>query len=144
MNLRACIIILVVNSEVGAELLKLAMLVSDARKTFFLVCGEYELKIELSVLTDFFCVCEYFHSFVYSCNAGGHKASCALDLNKAETASADLVDALEIAKRGNVYMCRTGSFEDSRACGNGNGYTVDLYIYYVFHLSRSSFLTVYK
>ena len=106
--------------------------------------GKNELEVEFSVLTDFFRVCEYFHSFVYGRNAGSHKTARAFDFNKAETACADLVYTFEIAKCWNIDMCCTGSFENCRAGGNGNRYSVDFYINHVFHFSRSSFLTVYR
>ena len=101
-----------ITAEFHCKVLKFALVVSHAVETVFFVVGKDEFHCCLSAFHDFVGVCVHFHAFVDRIDACCTKSSCALDFNKTNTASADCVDALEIAKSGDFdagYFC---GFED--------------------------------
>ena len=123
----ACETIFVFNTEVAAELLQFTAAAADAGETFFLVSGENEFKVGLSGSHNLGGVRSDFHAVRYFGNASSHEASCALDFNETESASADFVDVLEIAESGNIDLRDSGSVDDLAACGNFIIATVNFY-----------------
>ena len=124
-----------VYSVLVAELLKLAGGGAYARETSLVVVGENELKVGLSCSVDLGSIGEDGHTLGYGVNASGYHAigSAALGyFNKAETASADLVDILKIAKSGNIDFCDTGSLKDGHTLIYGVISAIDLDINF-FH-----------
>ena len=124
--------VVLVNAVLVAQRLKLAAAASYAGKTFLLVVGEDKLEGRSAALYYLGGVGEYLHTLVYGVNARSNKASCALYLNNADTARADCVDVLEIAKSGYLYAGDSGSLEDSGTLGNGTGNAVYLNVDHVF------------
>ena len=118
LDVLACEAVFVVNTEVAAELLQFTAAAADAGETFFLVGGKDEFKVGLSGSHNLGAVRSDFHAVRYFGNAGSHEASCALYFNEAETASADLVDVLEVAEGGNIDFRDSGSVDDLAAGGN--------------------------
>ena len=89
--------------------------------------GENEFKVGLSGSHNLGGVRSDFHAVRYFGNASSHEASCALDFNETESASADFVDVLEIAESGNIDLRDSGSVDDLAACGNFIIATVNFY-----------------
>jgi hypothetical protein len=89
------------------------------------VRSEKKLKVNSALLAKSGGVGSYDHSL---CNR--HYASCGetsllFDLNEAKTASADLLNVLEVAKSGNVDVSSSCCFENGGAFRNRNGNSVD-------------------
>jgi hypothetical protein len=124
-----------VYSVLVAELLKLASGEAYARETSLVVVGKNELKVGLSCSVNLGSIGEDGHALGYGVNASGYHAvgSAALGyFNKAEAASADLVDILKIAKSGNIDFCDTGSLKDGHTLIYGVISAIDLDINF-FH-----------
>ena len=98
----------VIYAVVAAELLELAVLAADAGETFSLMSGKNKLEVCLSVFLNFGSVCEYLHAIVCGGYACCHETARTLYFHKAKTAGAYLVDALEIAERGDINICGAG------------------------------------
>ena len=126
-HVSACETVLVGHAEIAAELLQFTAAAADAGETFFLVCGKDEFKVGLSGGLNLGGVCIDFHAVCDFGYASSHKTSCALDFNKAEAASADLIDVLEVAECGNIDFRNSGSVDDLTACGDFIFASVDFY-----------------
>ena len=127
LDVLTCETVFVFNAEVAAELLQFTAAAADAGETFFLVGGEDEFKVGLSGGLNLGGVCIDFHAVCDFGYASSHKTSCALDFNKAEAASADLIDVLEVAECGNIDFRNSGSVDDLTACGDFIFASVDFY-----------------
>ena len=127
LDVLACEAVFVFNAEIAAELLQFTATAADAGETFFLVGGEDEFKVGLSGSHNLGGVRSDFHAVRYFGNASSHEASCALDFNETETASADFVDVLQIAESGNIDLRDSGSVDDLAARGNFIIATVNFY-----------------
>ena len=123
----ACEAVFVFNAEIAAELLQFTAAAADAGETFFLMSGKDELEVGLSGSHYLGGVRSDFHAVRYFGNASSHQTSCALNFNETETASADLVDVLEVAESGNIDFRDSGSVDDLAACGNFIIATVNFY-----------------
>ena len=88
--------------------------------------GKNKLKVEFSCISNLRSVCEDFHTFVYGGYTGSYKCTSAFNFYKAETASADLVDILQIAESGNVDPGFSGGLQHGGAFCNGIFLAVDL------------------
>ena len=104
--------LLIVYTVVAAELLKLTILTADAGEAFSLMSGKNKLEVCLSVFLNFGSVCEYLHAIVCGGYACCHETARTLYFYKAKTAGAYLVDALEIAERGDINICGAGGVEN--------------------------------
>lgn len=110
------------NAVVMAQLLKLAGGATRTGQASLVVVGKDKLKVELSCLDDLGGVGKDRHTVGARIHASGYHAvgSAALgDLNQAKAASADGVDVLQIAQRGNLDFCGSCCLKDSTAFFHG-------------------------
>ena len=80
------------------ELLELTVGAADAGETLPLVVRENELEVGLACGENLRGVGLYFHALVHRVDTGRDESARSGDLDKAETAGADLVDVLEVAE----------------------------------------------
>ena len=111
-----------------SEILEFAVCGTDAGEALLLVSGKNELDIGLSCCSDLGSVCLDLHTVVNGIYASGNKAASALNFNEAETARADLVYILEVAKCGDVDVRIFAGFKYGDTCGYGIINTVNFYI----------------
>jgi hypothetical protein len=133
LGLIACEIFLVY-LVLTAELLKLTGRGAYAGEALSVMVRKKKLEVHLSRSHNSRRIGNDLHAVtVYGIYASGNETSCSLYLYKAETASTDLVDILEVAKGGNIDICHFSGFKDGDALGNGIIFAVYFNIY-SFHL----------
>ena len=120
-----------VSVVVLGQLLEFAAGGTDAGETFLFVSGENQLDVGLSCSSDLGGVGLDFHAFGDGVNAGSNHAAGAGYFNKAETASADFIDVLEVAEGRDVDVCISAGFENGDARGYGIFDTVYFNIYHI-------------
>ena len=84
----------VVHTVILAELLQFAVAAAHTGQTFFVMRGKNQLQRGFARMADTLGVGENLHPLIDGIYACGHKASCTLDLDHADTACADFVDVL--------------------------------------------------
>ena len=107
--------VIFVNAVIICEFLQFAVVSSHAGKTFLVVRGEDQLDGGLSGRTDRSCICENLQALFYRISTSGSQTASSLDLNNTDTACADAVDVLEVAKRGDLDVDRFGCLKDCSA-----------------------------
>ena len=117
--------VIFINGVVISQLLQFAVVAAHAGETFFAVRGEDELDRGLSGSTDCCGIGENFHSLFYRVGTCGSQTPAALDLDDADTAGADAVDILEVAKRRNLDFCLFGRLQDACALRNSDRDIID-------------------
>ena len=95
------------------ELLELTVGAADAGETLLLVVRENELEVGLARGENLRGVGLYFHALVHRVDTGRDESARSGDLDKAETAGADLVDVLEVAEGRDLDAGVSRGFEDS-------------------------------
>lgn len=120
-----------VDTHFVTELLELAVAASLTAEALLIMNGKQHFQSHLSGFDYFRGICEDFHAFVNRIYASRYKGFCALNLDHAHTASADLVDILQVAKSRNVYSGFSCSLKDGAASSNLVGHAVDLNIYHI-------------
>ena len=111
---------LALHAVLAAQGLQLAFAGAHAAQAGAVVVREQQLEGSLAVLHDLGRVGEDLHVGGDGVDAGGAQTAGALDLDHADAAGADLVDLLEVAKRGDGNAGFSGSLEDGRALGRGH------------------------
>ena len=116
------LVVVLVYAVVLTELLKLAGCGTYAREALLIVVRKKKLEVHLSGCDDLRCVCKDRHTLSARIYASSYHAvrSAALGyLNETQTACADLIDILKIAKCGDLYLCSSCCFKNSGAFFNG-------------------------
>ncbi len=108
-----------------AELLELAVLVPVAGEAVARVVGEHQLVEDLARLLHARGVRLHDHPLADRDRAGGLEAPHPLDLDDADAAGADLVDALEVAEVGDLDAVVLGGLEDRPVALGPHGPAVD-------------------
>ena len=122
---------LIIDTELTAESLQLAVTASCAGKALTVVIAEQELKGHPSALEHCGRVSENFLALIelgYGVNAGSNKASGTRHFNNADTAGAYLVDLFEPAERRDPYTVIATGFQNGSTLFNGNIYAVNFNI----------------
>ena len=117
--------VLVVNAEVLAQLLQLAVAAADAGKALLLVGGKDQLQVDLAGGEHPLGVGQHLHPLGHRVDAGGHQVLHPLDLHHADAAGADLVDVLQEAEGGDVDGQLPGRLQDGGPLGHRHRETVD-------------------
>lgn len=138
--------VILVYTVLNAKLLELTVGGTGARETLLVVVGKKELKVHFTHCANLGSIGKDLGAVtldgIYtSCNG----TSCAYDFNKAQTASANLVDILKIAEGGDINVCHSCSFEDGGTVRNAVVVAIDFYIdHFGFHSDYLLSLTAWK
>ena len=116
---------------VVAELLELAVAAAGTLCAVRVVLAQQQAQVHAARLAHAGGVRRDDHPLHDGVVAGGDKALIALDLDHAQAACADFVDALEIAERGNVEVDGAGGLEDGRTLRHRDGFAVDCQRYHL-------------
>ncbi len=118
--------VFVVDPEVLAELLQLAVAAAHAGKALLLVGGKDQLQINLAGGEDPLGVGEHLHPLRHRVDAGGHQVFEALYLHHADAAGANLVNVLQKTQGGDINGQLPGSLQDGGALRDGDRKAVNL------------------
>ena len=118
--------VLVVDPEVLAELLQLAVAAAHAGKALLLVGGKDQLQINLAGGEDPLGVGQHLHPLRHRVDAGGHQVLEALYLHHADAAGANLVNVLQKTQGGDINGQLPGSLQDGGALRDGDRKAVNL------------------
>ena len=112
----------VVDAVVLAELLELAVAASYAGEALSVVSRENELESLLAGLDHLRRIGNYLHIGRAGINAACNEAeaSALVYLSNADTAGANLVYLLHVAKCGDLKACDVGSLKNSSTLGDGD------------------------
>ena len=130
-----------VHAVLLAESLQLAGGGAYAGEALLIVVGDQQLQIGLAGSHDLGRVGDDLHALADGVYAGGDhtEGSAALGyLNKAQTASADLVDLLQIAKSGDVDAGFLSGIQNGSALGGSNRDPIDFQIYHIHYCGSPS------
>ncbi len=122
----------VLNAVILAHLLQLAVGGAFAGQAFLFVGREDQLQRGLAGFLHASRVGLDLHTFRNRIHASGNQTASTGGFYHADTASADLVDILQIAQGGNLHTGLTGGLQNGGTLGDANGNAVYFYIYH-FH-----------
>ena len=107
------------------ERLEFAAAGTYARGAFSVMIGKQKFEICSSCFTELFVICIDLHTLGNGESAGCLRCSAALCFDKADTTCAYLVDALEVAERGDIYSCFASGFDNGIVSRNRYVYAVN-------------------
>ena len=110
---------------VVGELLELAVAAAGTLGTLGVVLAQQQPQVHTPRLPDTGGVGANHHTLIYHVVAGGDEAGLSLHLHHADTAGADLVDALQVAQGGNVDMYGACRLQNGGALRHRDGAAVD-------------------
>ena len=129
----ACKAVPILNAQIQAELLQLAVLVAHAGKALLVVIGKQQLQVDLAGFADGGGIGLHHHSLAHGQHASGLQGARAR-IHHAQAASADLIDILEVAQGGNIDTCFLGSLQNGRTGRHLNTYAINRKLNEFFHL----------
>ena len=124
----------ILHAKLLAERLQLAVVASLAGQAGFVVHREQHFERHFAGLDDLRGVGIYLHALIDRIDAGGHKGTGPLDLDNTHTARADLIEILEVAKRGDVDPGALGGLQDRIVSRHREGHAVNFDIYHIHEL----------
>ena len=129
--------VLVVNPEVLAELLQLAVAAPDTGEALLFVGGKDQLQVDFAGGKHPLGVGVYLHPLCHRVDTGGHQVPQPLYLHNADAAGADFVDVLQVAQGGDIDGQLPGRLQYRGPLRHRYRKVVDLQIHH-FHFAASS------
>jgi|GEM_PF-3474440 len=116
----------VVDAQFLGQSLQLAIAVRDAHRADVVALGEKQLNDRAAVLCEALRLRHHFHILRDLDHAGGRQLGRALDLDQAQTAGADIAEALIVAERRDEQAVLPGHLEDGLVAAGRDLAIIDL------------------